>query len=165
MNRWNSIAQTEQDQCAKNWFKEQTHNRKSQPKRRQKQPEDADRTERKRTKKGKTNQRGETHNPNAYAHADHNRKIKPEPQLDPQSEKNKTSRWNQALFWLRFELLESSSSWTESSFEINVLLESSAEAQPKRREMNQIDAGRTEDKANQKGGKKKPDFMWLDQWW
>ena len=34
----------------------------------------------------KKNHRGETHNPKAYAHADHNRKIKPDPQPDPQSE-------------------------------------------------------------------------------
>ena len=78
-----------QSSCAKNWFKEQTdnqtHNRKSQPKWRQKQQEDVDRTERKRTKRGKKNQRGETHNPKAYAHADHNRKIKSDPQPDPQS--------------------------------------------------------------------------------
>ena len=64
-----------------------------------------------------------------------------------------------APFWLRFELLESSSSWTETSFEINVLLESSAEAQPKRREMNQTDTGRTEDKANQKGKKKNKFYL------
>ena len=57
----------------------------------------------------------------------------------------------------------SSSSWTESSFEINVLLESSTEAQTslsdlraittKTETQNQIDAGRTEDRANQKGKK------------
>ena len=35
-----------------------------------------------------------------------------------------------------------------------MLLESSAEAQPKRREMNQTDTGRTEDRANHKGKKK-----------
>ena len=35
-----------------------------------------------------------------------------------------------------------------------MLLESSVEAQPKQREMNQTDAGRTEDRANQKGKKK-----------
>lgn len=42
-----------------------------------------------------------------------------------------TSWHIEPLGWLRFafESLESSSSWTESSFEINVLLESSAEAQ------------------------------------
>ena len=115
----------------------------------------------KQSKTSKTKE--QTHNPNAYAHADHDRKIKP----DPQSEKNLVKSLESssvfgplesssvlAPFWLRFELLESSSSWTESSFKINVLLESSAEAQPKRREMNQTDADRTKDRANQKGEKK-----------
>ena len=42
----------------------------------------ADRTERTERTKGEKKQRGETHNPKAYAHADHNQKIKPDPQSE-----------------------------------------------------------------------------------
>ena len=131
----------------------------------------------------KGEKKNQTHNPKAYAHADHNRKIK----SDPQSEitihstcsptdfifiifesrgrgslfcnGKKRSRFysaqpNDALLGGRvvgiklcfgsvginltmqpfgsvslLSRFSSSSSWTESSFEINVLLESSAEAQ------------------------------------
>ena len=81
-------------------------------------------------------------------------------------------RWNQPndLAPFRFcsvsllSRFSSSSSWTESSFEINELLESSAEAQrslsdlraltTKTETQNQTDSGRTEDIANQNGKKK-----------